>query len=184
MEPITDIVKNFDSSISALICKKVNHQDYCNDILQEVYIKIIHNIDKVDKADNKRSYLLRMADNAVTDYYRDKRHKKNAELPEPETLVDESLILDRSLQLADCCLRPMIEQLEPQYRDALIMTELDGMTQRQFGEKTGISTANAKIRVHRAKQKLKDIIMNCCNYSFDGFGNVIDKEEKPKTCCT
>jgi RNA polymerase sigma-70 factor, ECF subfamily len=183
MDPITNIFKSFDSSIHALICKKVNHQDYCHDILQEVYIKVMQNIDKVEKADNQRSYLLRIADNAVTDYFRNRKNKDLKELKDTETLIDKSVAIDKSIQLADCCLRPMIDQLEKNYRDALIFTELEGLTQKQFAHRVGISPANAKIRVHRARQKLKEVIINCCNYSFDKFGNVVDKQEKPSDCC-
>src|SRR6185295_7165054 len=102
MEAVTAIFKSFDKSLYDLICKKVNHQDHCHDIRQEVYIKIIRNIEKVERASNTKSYLLRMADNAVTDYYRQKVNRSNDELQEDECLVDENQFQDSSLQLADC----------------------------------------------------------------------------------
>jgi RNA polymerase sigma-70 factor (ECF subfamily) len=184
METVTIIWRNFNQSMYALICKKVNHQDYCHDILQEVYIKVIQNIDKVSSASNLKSYLLRMADNAVTDHYRLKSNKSHDEFQNDDILVAEETILkDESLQLADCCLRPMIESLEPIYREALIMTELDGLTQKQFAAKIGISVTNAKIRVHRAKQKLKEVIERCCDYRFDSYGNIVSCGENQRKCC-
>lgn len=148
-QQIDPIWKNFNASLEQLVCRKTNHQEHCQDILQEVYIKIIHNIDKVEKAKNIKSYLLKIADNTVTDYY---RVKKNT-ITTPE-VIDEIHILepaknDSLLQLADCCLRPMIESLEPIYRDALILTELEGLSQRQLADKTGISLSGAKSRVQR-----------------------------------
>ena len=74
---IETIYQCFDSQLANLICRKVNHQDCCHDILQEVYIKVIVNIDTIEKADNLRSYLLKVADNAVVDYYRKKVNNQN-----------------------------------------------------------------------------------------------------------
>lgn len=62
---IDTIYQTFNSQLADLICRKVNYQDCCNDILQDVYIKVILNIDKIEKADNIKSYLLKVADNAV-----------------------------------------------------------------------------------------------------------------------
>ncbi|MGC4038489.1 MAG: sigma-70 family RNA polymerase sigma factor [Chitinophagaceae bacterium] len=142
----------------------------------------MHNIDKIEKADNIKSYLFRMADHTVSDYYRVKSNQPNSELKEDIDFFEETPLSGKSLQLADCCLGPMIESLEPAYREALILTELEGLTQRQYAEKIGITVANAKIRVHRAKLKLKEVIQSCCTYYFDKYGNVVDRDTKG--CCS
>lgn len=181
---ITGIWNNFDSQLFALICKKTKHQDHCHDILQDVYIKVIENIDKIEKAENIKSYLLKMADNAVTDHYRKKSNKPDSDFSEDILLTDEADSNDTSLQLADCCLRPMIESLEPIYKEALVMTELEGMTHKQYAEKIGISYSNAKTRVQRARQKLKKVILDCCTYEFDKYGNIVSYLKNPGKCCS
>jgi RNA polymerase sigma-70 factor (ECF subfamily) len=180
---ILSIRNDFDSHLSSLVCKKVNHQDHCHDILQEVYIKVIQNIDKIAKAKNVKSYLLKMADNAVTDHYRKQANKTYNDISADILKTDESEVNEESLQLADCCLRPMIESLGPIYREALIITELEGMTQKQYAEKTGISYTNAKTRLQRARQKLKEIILNCCTYEFDKYGNIVSCQKNSGKCC-
>ena len=183
MEAVTNIWNNFDNLLFDLICKKTKHQDHCHDILQDVYIKVMENIDKVEKAENIKYYLIRMADNAVADYYRDKSNKPNQIFTEVISLKDDTTVSDSSLQLADCCLRPMIDTLEPIYREALVMTELEGISQKEYAEKVGISYTNAKSRVQRARQKLKEIILNCCTYKFDKYGNILEgKKNTAKSC--
>jgi len=180
---ITGIWNNFDTQLSALICKKTKHQDHCHDILQDLYIKVIENIDKIEKAENVKSYLLKMADNAVTDHYRKQSNKPANDFSEDILLPGEAELNDASLQLADCCLRPMIESLEPIYKEALIMTELESMTHKQYAEKIGISYTNAKTRVQRARQKLKDVILECCIYEFDKYGNIVSCQKNLEKCC-
>jgi RNA polymerase sigma-70 factor, ECF subfamily len=166
------IWKEFNTELKRFICQKVNHGDHCNDILQDVYLKIFINIGKVEKAQNIRAYLYRVANNAVVDYYR--RTCENIATDAAPAMAQDSEVsaIDNEYRLADC-LRPMIESLPQIYRDALVFTELEGLTQKQFSEKTGISLSGAKSRVQRAKEKLKEEIIRCCEYEFDKYGNIL-----------
>jgi RNA polymerase sigma-70 factor (ECF subfamily) len=55
----------------------------------------------------------------------------------------------------------------------LILTDLDGLTQKQYATIAGISLSGAKSRVQRAREKLKELILKCCEYEFDKYGNII-----------
>lgn len=168
------IWNHFDQELHQFICKKVNHNDDCHDILQNVYLKVLNNIGRIQQVNNIPSYLFRIASNAVIDHHRNSSKYKQVELLEIESEQEE--IKERALQLADCCLRPMIEALPAIYRDALIMTDLEGLSQIALAEKLGISVSGAKSRVQRAREKLKAEILGCCQYEFDKYGNII-------SCC-
>jgi len=181
---------NFGRQISEFICRKTGHLDHCHDILQEVYIKISQNIDKVEKADNIGAYVTRLAGNAVNDHYRSLQNEPSipsapygdcCDTPDKPitTQANPTSFREPSLQLADCCLLPMIESLPPIYRDALVWTQLEGMSQKAMAEKLGISETGARSRVQRAREKLKEAILNCCNYQFDRYGNIVSCCEKP-----
>jgi len=177
VKDIAYIHEQFSEQLTDFVCKKVGHLDYCNDILQEVYIKIIQNIDKITKADNIEGYLIRICNNAVIDYHRAKPARIEWADPESDAFGEEQEPKrERALQLADCCLRPFIESLEPIYREALVLTDLEGMSQKQLAEKLGISLSGAKSRVQRAREKLKGAILQCCQYEFDKYGNIV-------SCC-
>lgn len=171
---ITTIHQQFNEQISGFICQRVKHEDHCHDILQEVYIKIMMNLNKLEKVENIKSYLLKIADNAITDHYRAKSSRGVCCNTESEVPQDcpTNLDNDKSLLLADCCLQPFIESLEPIYREALTMTELEGLTQKQYAVKVGISLSGSKSRVQRARLQLKERILACCNYAFDQYGNI------------
>ncbi len=170
------IWEQFNSSLKRLICHKLNHDDNCEDILQELYLKLFINIDKVENADNLRAYVLQMAHNAVIDYYRKKNRSPKLENDDLIASQPEEKEERNEYQLADCCLRPMIESLPDIYREALIITELEGCTQLQLADKLNISLSAAKSRVQRAREKLKEEILKCCRYEFDKYGNII-------SCC-
>jgi len=176
------IKKQFGDQLHNIICKKVGHDDYCLDIMQEVYLKIMLNLPKITRANNMAAYLVTITNNTVTDHYRKPLRVAEAELSDNYTGFEEEQ-KSQSLRLADCCLRPMIDSLPPIYRDALILTELNGMKLKDYGEVAGISLSNAKMRVQRAKEKLKEVIMQCCNYEFDSYGNIIDCTKNNRNSC-
>lgn len=178
LQPLADldIKTDFDKKLADMVCRKVKDENYCQDILQEIYFKILINLPKISQADNVSAYLTRLTNNTINDYYR-----KKGKLPVlqelSEHVADEGNgTPDRSLALADCCLRPIIESLPVIYRDALVWVDLEGLSHRQFAEKAGITLTNAKSRVQRAREKLKLAVLQCCNYQFDSYGNVV-------SCC-
>lgn len=168
----TIIWEQFNAELKSFICQKVKQDNHCYDILQEVFLKIYIHINKVQKAENIRAYLYRIANNAVIDYYRISR--KNCFSTENSCTGQEPEItsLKEEYKLSDC-LRPMVDTLPDIYGQALILTDLDGMSQKQYATIAGISLSGAKSRVQRAREKLKELILKCCEYEFDKYGNII-----------
>lgn len=71
-------------------------------------------------------------------------------------------------------LKAMVESLPEPYAEALILTELDGLTQKEFAEKTGIPLSGAKSRVQRAKKMVVEVMTRACEYELDSHGNIAD----------
>jgi len=165
----------FNTELKRFICQRIGHEDHCQDILQELYLKIFINQGKIAQAQNIRAYIFQMAHNALTDHHRHTARKNTisaAIIPEQGPLTEEPV---QEYGLTGC-LRSMIAALPEIYSQALMLTELDGLTQKQFAEKMGISLSGAKSRVQRAREKLKEEILKCCRYEFDKYGNII-------SCC-
>ena len=76
----------------------------------------------------------------------------------------------------------MINSLPEKYKQALILTEFQNLTQKELAERMGLSVSGAKSRVQRARIKLKELLLGCCSLEFDHYGNVIDYEHKCSDC--
>jgi RNA polymerase sigma-70 factor, ECF subfamily len=79
--------------------------------------------------------------------------------------------------------KAMVDSLPDTYREALILTEYEGLTQRELAERLGLSLSGAKSRVQRAREKLKAMLLDCCHFEFDRLGKIIDYQPNC-TCCT
>ena len=77
-------------------------------------------------------------------------------------------------------LKELIDELPEPYRQALILTEYQGLTQKQLAERMGLSLSGAKSRVQRARDKLRDMLLRCCHFEFDRRGHIVDYYER---CC-
>ncbi|SHM45418.1 RNA polymerase, sigma subunit, SigZ [Chitinophaga jiangningensis] len=170
--PASNIWEQFSRELEQFICKQMGYDADCQDLLQELFLKIYINMPKVKAAGNIRAYLYRMARNAIMDHHRCNRQATTTQFPE---LADEQKHSQVEYVLADC-LRPMIDTLPEIYRQALIITEIQGHTQKQYAEMSGISLSGAKSRVQRARELLKALILKCCQYEFDKYGNIL-------SCC-
>ena len=86
---------------------------------------------------------------------------------------------DRQAELA-LSLRGLVEQLPDPYREALLLTEFQGLSQVELAGRLGLSVSAAKSRVQRARGKLRDMLLACCHIELDRRGRVIDYYER---CC-
>jgi RNA polymerase sigma-70 factor, ECF subfamily len=175
---ITDIWNNFHKEIKSYIAKVVKNQTDADDILQDVFIKIISNNEKVNQAKDLRQYIFGMVRNAIGDYFRNKKFL-DSDLGISATLVEEDEEF-LNATIAECCIKPFINQLPEKYKEALLLTEFQDISQKDLAEKLNISYSGAKSRVQRGKEKLKEIILNCCAYQSDIYGNLV--EAKRKNC--
>lgn len=172
---ITQIWDDFHTELRHYIRNKVRCDADADDILQEVFLKILRNKHKVDQAEHLERYLYGIVRNAVNDYFRSKKGglpsgNLHFEIPaEDETLQD-------TINL--CCLKPFIAQLPEKYSEALNLTELEGMPQKELAEKLGISYSGAKTRVQRGREKLKAAILDCCAVETDRYGNLLDLDTR------
>lgn len=177
---IATIWTDFHKELKAFIQNKTRNTADTDDILQDVFIKIIQNFDKVNQSENLRHYLYGIVRNAVNDHFRNRKPIPESDDIKEELTEEETQTLNTTV--AECCIKPFINKLPEQYREALLITEFQNVSQKDLAEKIGISYSGAKSRVQRGKEKLKELILDCCAYESDRYGNLINGKEKNCSC--
>lgn len=177
---VTNIWSEFHKELKSFVFNKTRNSADTDDILQEVFIKIIRNISKVNHSENLRQYIYGIVRNTVNNYFRNQ--KKTAADSEIPDLLSEPEIQTLNATVAECCIRPFINKLPGKYKDALLVTEFQNISQKELAKKLNISYSGLKSRVQRGKEKLKELILSCCAYEVDSYGNLIDENEKNCNC--
>lgn len=172
------IWKEFHNKLEFFIHKRVNDKDDAADILQEVFIKIYKNINSLKENQKLTSWIYQITRNTIIDYYRAK--KINHEYSDGFFYNEEDE--EEALKRLSPSLLEMIENLPPIYKEAITLTEFNGLKQRELANKLGISLTGAKSRVQRARQQLNKMLLDCCNFEFDSAGKMSDYSQKVNCC--
>ena len=149
---VEHIWRTYHKQLLAFIQKRVSDPVLAEDILQEVFIKIHNKIDSLQEGKKVKAWLFQITRNTIIDYYR--RSKKNEDIDIQIVDLEEE---DNIQAMADIqsCIVPMIKSLPEDYRDALLLSELNGLSQKELSEKLQISYSAAKSRVQRGRTLLK-----------------------------
>lgn len=170
----------FQPRLKQFISKRIAGEESAEDVLQEVFLKIHTRIGTLRNEEKLESWIYQIARNTITDFYRE--HRATLELAEAALLPEEPLMDDDVVKELIPCVKAMVDNLPDDYRQALILTEYEGMTQRAMAERLNLSFSGAKSRVQRGREKLKAMLLDCCHFEFDRLGKVIDYQPRCDCC--
>lgn len=164
----------FHTPLHQFIRRRVADEATAEDLLQEVFLKIHQRGASLRDARRLESWIYQITRNLIIDYYRSSQYRETSlndveGLDLPEELPDDDIV---SALLP--CVRTMVLALPDQDRQALILTEYQGLTQKELGERLGLSFSGAKSRVQRAREKLKQELLACCHFELDRRGHILD----------
>jgi RNA polymerase sigma-70 factor (ECF subfamily) len=149
------------------------------DLAQEVFLKVGRGLDDFRGESGFRTWIYRIARNAAIDRLRSRSAGEDrlAEFRELDDSAGEGDILERMESplptveriLADKethgCLRRHVGLLPGSYREILDLSEWAELTNPEIAEKLGVSLDTVKIRLHRARKRLKETCeTNCTVY--------------------
>jgi RNA polymerase sigma-70 factor, ECF subfamily len=171
--------ETFSRPLHQFIQRRVSDPHSAEDILQDVFLRIHTHIGTLRTQERLTSWIYQITRNAIADFYRAQR--PTAELVETIPVTDEQVVDDAVRELSPC-VAAMVEELPDVYREALRLTEYQGLSQKALGERLGISFSGAKSRVQRARAKIKEQLLDCCHFQFDYAGRIIDYQSR-RACC-
>jgi len=178
-----EIWEEFSDRLKRFILKHIRDKDAAKDILQDIFCKIHDNLHKLKDTDKLEAWIYQIARNVIIDYYRlQKSLGIHEEIPK-DRIAEPVSSVNMAKEVALLCVKPMIDHLPENYKEAIIFTEYEGLTQKEMAEMLGLSVSGAKSRVQRARQNLKDMLLGCCHFEFDRFKNILDYQPKKQVCC-
>lgn len=131
------------------------------DILQEAFIKAYRNLNSFDKNQSFSSWMYRIVRNETISHYR----KRNVR-PEGHTDQEDEETLDRFAHHLDIAMdaekaeeanaiRKALDELDPKYRDVLILQYLEEKDYKEISDILHIPMGTVATRINRAKERFK-----------------------------
>lgn len=178
---IESLWEEFSLPLKNYISRRVNNQQDVEDILQDVFYKIHKNICNLNNTEKIHAWIYRITKNAIIDFYRAQKNQMNHTELLDDIISQTQDEVNANDEIAEC-LKSMVQNLPEKYKHAIILTEFENLTQKELGKRMGLSESGAKSRVQRARVKLKEMVLGCCQLEFDSMGNIIDYERQGDNC--
>ena len=177
---INHIWIEYHDQLLDFIRKKVKNQSDADDILQEVFIKILSKIGTLKENDKLKNWIYQITRNTIIDHYRVLQKGKNSELN--FNIPEEDLPDNSSMKAAESWIGLYIDDLPENYRKAVTLSELDGYSISEIAKELNLSYTNARARVNRGRSALKKNLTDCCTFHVDVYGNILDYHANPPVC--
>lgn len=178
---LSTLYHNFHRVLLNFIKSKISNEQDAEDILHDVFIKIVNNIDRVSDKEKLKSWIYSITRNAIIDYYRSNVKYKTTTIDDTfNNLFTDEEYIDTSKGL-ECCLTNFIQQLPDDYRNIIIDVELNNIKQKDLTDKYNLAYSSVRSKVQRGREKLKKLLVDCCDIKWDSRGNIIEVDSR-STC--
>ncbi len=127
------------------------------DITQEVFIKLIKKYDTIENKQALLAWLIRTSTNTSISHLRKKRgfsFDEEIYVQENSSLTQEKRTVNKMI------LEMLIKPLDPKTKELLVYTYIDGYTQEEISEITGMGQSTIRKYLHRFKKKAQKWKMN------------------------
>ncbi len=149
------------------ILKRIRNEEAAREILQNSFLKIHKNLPQLRDENRLRAWVFQIVRNEIVNFYKQKpvlageEHILRSEDSENDLIPDSF-----------CCFEKFIADLPEKLHLVVEEVYLKGKSQQQTAEKLGLSLANTKARIRRAKNILKQNFQECCKYQLDEQGQL------------
>ena len=168
----------YRKKLFSFIRTKVETTEDAEDILNDVFLKLLKVSGENKSPGNLGSWLYRVTRNRIVDYYRSQKRFEQL----PENLAEEHEKPD-AIKSFSKCLLPMIRALPENYQQLLMLSEIEGKKYKELAKELDLTLSAVKSRILRGRKMLLGSILACCEISHDRAGNIIDYEVKSGSSC-
>ncbi len=180
IEDFDQIYQEFYPRIFSYLTRLVGRHD-AEDIAQEVFLKVNAALPNFRGDSNLSTWIYRIATNAAMDYLRKapgQSVRKAAAAPSDEYLLPDdaetaekecsaSLDSEAIRKEMNACIRGIVDSLPEDYRTVLALSEMQEFSNAEIAQVLGVSLETVKIRLHRARARLRKKLEANCNFYRD-----------------
>ncbi len=137
-----------------------------DDLLQETFIRVKKNLGKVRDTSKISSWIFRISYNLCIDHLKKKKRASLSPLTDKPSFEIPLLKKIEQQQMGDC-VQDKINKLPESMRIIIDLYEIMEFTHKEIGEILSITEKNSKVRLHRARKELKEILNRECSFKHD-----------------
>jgi RNA polymerase sigma-70 factor (ECF subfamily) len=154
------------------------------DVLQEILLRAHRGFATLRAGEAATTWLFRIATHACLDHLRQRvRRPAIAADADPDALDgsgEDPVTLQTTMERREmsACVQRFLDALPDEYRSAIMLTELEGLTGPEISDLLGVPLTTVKMRLHRARRMLQEELEAGCSFGCDERGVVVCEPKK------
>jgi RNA polymerase sigma-70 factor, ECF subfamily len=175
--------QDLEQKLRPFVARRVPPADV-DDVLQEVFVRVQRGLPALRDEERWLPWLYQVARSAVHESARQRaRHPLASDEHDEPALVESESSVASATGLAAFA-AAAIAHLPSPYKEALTLTELQGVTQLAAAQQLGLSPSGMKSRVQRGREKLRELLESSCDIALDVRGSVMACEPRDSARCS
>lgn len=151
-----EAVDRYADMVYRLALLRVNNRADADDIFQEVFIRLVRHIDKLESWEHVKAWLIRVTNNCAKKHFNQFWNKNVSQMDETQEIqIEES---GYSLAEGDGTVMSAVKSLPEKYRVAVHLFYFEELTVAQIAEVTEQKETTVKSHLHRAREMLKTML--------------------------
>ena len=180
----SQIYQTYEKPMFNYIFRMVQDRTDAEDLTQEVFIKVYNQLSTLRGESSISTWMYRLATNLCLDHFRKKSYQQDKKtdplsisvLSDSHTSGALQSYEDQEVPPADevvikaemhACIHNYIDQLPEDYRAVIILSELQDLGHQEIAEILDCSLETVKIRLHRARKRLKETLEAHCTFYYN-----------------
>lgn len=168
--PFEDIAEQLSGPLERYLQRMVGDPVTAEDLLQETLVRVARALPRFEGRSSAKTWAFSIATRVVADHFRrPEARTRIVDLEEVHDLATDDVDIDTQIVVDEMnsCVREVIDSLPDQYRAALVLHDLEGLTAAEVAKACECSVATAKIRIHRARVRLGKALEKECSFYRD-----------------
>ncbi len=164
VEAFEEIVVRYQKRVFGILCRYERDHQKVEDLVQETFLKAWRGLARYRAKSPFEHWISRIASNVARDHLRriQRRIRETSFEDMGDSALDwlsvgntnKELKIHEARQLLDYAMQVLTEQNQ----EIVILREIRGLSLKEVSQITGLTTANVKIRSHRAKLKMREAL--------------------------
>ena len=152
------LYNRYKSGVYVFCVKMLLDKELAQDVMQETFLRVYENRDRLLKTDSFKAWLFTIARNQCLNQLR--RSTRQVQFDEsvevPAGAESPALSLEKSEQVE--IVAHFLRQLKPEYREVIILREYQNLSYDEIAAVTRSTLSAVKSRLFKARRKLADYI--------------------------
>ncbi len=186
------VFQQYRERIYRYVLHSVRDEFEAEDLTQETFLRAHRHLETLQDSAALAVWLYRIATHVCYDRFRQASYRHPAK---PLNVATEDSPTSAEAQVADthapqldqlieqsemsACVQGFLEELPDDYRMVVLLHDLHEITNPEIAEMLGCSLATVKIRLHRARHRLKAALTAGCELSHDERGVLVCDRQPP-----